>query len=102
MANVLISTPVFGITWLWSIKCGVEVSWALIGLGGKEKETARERRPSIAASDKTDISVVSAHPAWLSQKSMRRDAGVRAMTLGAPNSQRGGSRTGSMGGVKVK
>ena len=31
--NVLISTPVFVLTWLWSIKCGVEVGWALSGLG---------------------------------------------------------------------
>ena len=31
--NVLISTPVFVLTWLWSIKCGVEVRWALSGLG---------------------------------------------------------------------
>ena len=47
--NVLISTPVFGLTWLWSIKCGVEVGWALSGLGSisrvsnkssKEKEDA--------------------------------------------------------------
>jgi alpha-1,3-glucosyltransferase len=27
--NVLISTPVFVLAWLWSIKCGVEVGWAL-------------------------------------------------------------------------
>ncbi|KAH9480442.1 Dolichyl pyrophosphate Man9GlcNAc2 alpha-1,3-glucosyltransferase [Psilocybe cubensis] len=31
--NVLISTPVFFLTWLWSIKCGVEVGWAVGGLG---------------------------------------------------------------------
>ncbi|KAK7681619.1 hypothetical protein QCA50_015352 [Cerrena zonata] len=31
--NVLISTPVFALTWLWSIKREVEVSWALGGLG---------------------------------------------------------------------
>ncbi|THH28217.1 hypothetical protein EUX98_g5967 [Antrodiella citrinella] len=30
--NVLISTPVFGLTWLWSIKRGVEVGWATGGL----------------------------------------------------------------------
>ncbi|RXW25365.1 hypothetical protein EST38_g522 [Candolleomyces aberdarensis] len=30
--NVLISTPVFVLIWLWSIKCGVEVAWALGGL----------------------------------------------------------------------
>lgn len=29
MLNVLISTPVFVLAWLWSIKCGVEVGWAL-------------------------------------------------------------------------
>ena len=32
MLNVLISTPVFVLIWLWSIKCGVEVAWALGGL----------------------------------------------------------------------
>jgi hypothetical protein len=30
--NVVISTPVFVLIWLWSIKCGVEVAWALGGL----------------------------------------------------------------------
>ncbi|KAJ7644149.1 glycosyltransferase family 57 protein [Roridomyces roridus] len=30
--NVLISTPVFALVWLWSIKSGVEVSWAVGGL----------------------------------------------------------------------
>jgi len=32
--NVLISTPVFMLIWLWSIKCSVEVAWALGGLTG--------------------------------------------------------------------
>lgn len=32
--NVLISTPVFGLVWLWSIKSGIEVGWAIVGLGG--------------------------------------------------------------------
>ncbi|EKM79278.1 hypothetical protein AGABI1DRAFT_74153 [Agaricus bisporus var. burnettii JB137-S8] len=31
--NVLISTPVFVLAWLWSIKCGVEVGWAIGGPG---------------------------------------------------------------------
>ncbi len=31
--NVLISTPVFVLAWLWSIKCGIEVGWAMGGLG---------------------------------------------------------------------
>ncbi|KAJ7672726.1 ALG6, ALG8 glycosyltransferase family-domain-containing protein [Mycena rosella] len=46
--NVLISTPVFGLVWLWSIKCGVEVSWALGGLGGA---TSRQTRISVVDGD---------------------------------------------------
>lgn len=47
--NVLISTPVFILIWLWSIKCGMEVAWALGGIGGKghnssDWERERERR----------------------------------------------------------
>ncbi|KAF9267381.1 hypothetical protein L218DRAFT_955274 [Marasmius fiardii PR-910] len=41
--NVLISTPVFVLTWLWSIKCCVEVSWAIGGLGGSGRSSHRER-----------------------------------------------------------
>jgi hypothetical protein len=29
------STPVFVLVWLWSLKCSVEVSWAMSGLPGK-------------------------------------------------------------------
>ncbi|KAF9645754.1 ALG6, ALG8 glycosyltransferase, partial [Thelephora ganbajun] len=32
--NVLVSTPVLGLIWLWSIKSGIEVGWAIAGLGG--------------------------------------------------------------------
>ncbi|PFH54070.1 glycosyltransferase family 57 protein [Amanita thiersii Skay4041] len=31
--NVLVCTPVFLLGWLWAIKCGVEVGWALGGVG---------------------------------------------------------------------
>ncbi|KAJ7044140.1 glycosyltransferase family 57 protein [Mycena alexandri] len=31
--NVLISTPVFVLVWLWSIKCGLQMTWAVGGLG---------------------------------------------------------------------
>ncbi|KAI0689055.1 glucosyltransferase [Cytidiella melzeri] len=50
--NVLISTPVFAFAWLWSIKRGVEVGWALGGLGitqGAAKlKTAGERTTSFS------------------------------------------------------
>ena len=38
--NVLVCTPVFGLAWLWSIKCSMEVGWALGGPGPvAEKKT---------------------------------------------------------------
>lgn len=47
--NVLISTPVFVLVWLWSIKCTVEVGWALGGLGSGAPRTATEgRRRSVS------------------------------------------------------
>ncbi|KAK7469253.1 Glucosyltransferase-like protein [Stygiomarasmius scandens] len=51
--NVLISTPVFVCTWLWSIKCCIEASWALGGLAGSgssSSSTAGARPSSRAAS----------------------------------------------------
>ena len=33
--NVLVSTPVFVLVWLWSIKSGVEKQWALGGLNAR-------------------------------------------------------------------
>lgn len=42
--NVLVCTPVFVLVWLWSIKCGVEVSWAMGGLGSVSKGRELERK----------------------------------------------------------
>ena len=49
--NVLISTPVFVLTWLWSIKCGMEISWALSGLGSAPKMKASEDAAAGAISN---------------------------------------------------
>ena len=47
--NVLISTSVFGFAWLWSIKCGVEVGWAMGGLGsGSTSMTKKANNPTPA------------------------------------------------------
>ncbi|KAJ7505307.1 glucosyltransferase [Mycena galericulata] len=56
--NVLISTPVFVLVWLWSIKCGVEVTWALGGLG-----TVVAPRPNRASSVDGDEQPLEARPA---------------------------------------
>ncbi|KAG6854653.1 hypothetical protein C0991_003301 [Blastosporella zonata] len=45
--NVLISTPVFVLAWLWSIKSGVEVAWALGGLGWAPGKADGGRRASF-------------------------------------------------------
>lgn len=64
--NVLISTPVFALTWLWSIKRGIEVAWALGGLGGashavegvkKTDGTARPNGEAAAARGATSRSL---------------------------------------------
>ncbi|TDL22242.1 hypothetical protein BD410DRAFT_272741 [Rickenella mellea] len=44
--NVLVSTPVFVLTWLWSIKRGIEVSWALGGVGLRTKQKGDPAGPS--------------------------------------------------------
>ncbi|KAF8123074.1 glucosyltransferase [Mycena galopus ATCC 62051] len=46
--NVLISTPVFVLVWLWSIKCGLEISWAVGGLGSV---VSRPHRTSLVGDD---------------------------------------------------
>ncbi|KAJ3864801.1 glycosyltransferase family 57 protein [Lentinula novae-zelandiae] len=50
--NVLISTPVFVCLWLWSIKCCVQVSWAITGpLAFGEAENEHSKRSSTTLSD---------------------------------------------------
>lgn len=48
--NVLISTPVFGLVWLWSIRSGIEVGWAIVGLGGGNPAGAHSNQTSQPAS----------------------------------------------------
>ncbi|KAJ7175874.1 glycosyltransferase family 57 protein [Mycena filopes] len=49
--NVLISTPVFVLVWLWSIKCGLQMTWAASTVGDDEKPVAtHSRRGSIVGS----------------------------------------------------
>ncbi|KAH6912825.1 glucosyltransferase Alg6 [Coprinopsis sp. MPI-PUGE-AT-0042] len=45
--NVLISTPVFVLIWLWSIKCGLEVGWAVAGGWGQRGKSTSASDPSL-------------------------------------------------------
>lgn len=40
--NVLLSTPIFAITWLWSIKRCIEVSWGTSKMSFQPKTSKRE------------------------------------------------------------
>ena len=51
--NVLISTPVFGLVWLWSIKSGIEVGWAVVGLGGGGPTVGHSNQSSQPTSSST-------------------------------------------------
>jgi len=90
--NVLLSAPVFGLIWIWSIKRGVQVGWALGGLGpsaistpsnsvgGGGSSYVRQRVMSDATSVGGDIDGM---PGQMSPVvgSLRRDAGVRTTSM---------------------
>ncbi|TFK17406.1 glucosyltransferase Alg6 [Coprinopsis marcescibilis] len=50
--NVLISTPVFVLIWLWSIKCGIEVGWALGGWSSGSHHKLPEKLPVEGSNSK--------------------------------------------------
>jgi len=81
--NVLISTPVFVLVWLWSIKCSIEIEWALRGLPGSSQpakpkpdsgQTLNRERTSRTG-DRIDT--------------VGREMGSRAMSLGYSQRRRG-------------
>ncbi|TFK64631.1 hypothetical protein BDN72DRAFT_846397 [Pluteus cervinus] len=90
--NVLVSTPVFVLTWLWSIKCGVEVSWALGGPGpgsaATSKATAAEQiqRRMSDSNGSTVMPGAGAEGVVVGQG--YRQLGMRAMSLGYAQSRR--------------
>ncbi|KAG9308454.1 glycosyltransferase family 57 protein [Chiua virens] len=46
--NVLVSAPVFGLIWLWSIRRGVQVSWAIAGLSGSRSHPRPDSKIKFA------------------------------------------------------
>lgn len=64
--NVLVCTPVFGLVWLWSIKSGIEVGWAIVGLGSGNQGTAHtgidsHPTPSSSIANLTNTPSVGSH-----------------------------------------
>lgn len=84
--NVLVSTPVFGLIWLWSIRRGIQVSWAIAGLpGSKTDGKVRLTKDGAQDSDHEHASETVRRSVGAS----RRDAGMRAMSLGYASGQSG-------------
>ncbi|KJA21176.1 glycosyltransferase family 57 protein [Hypholoma sublateritium FD-334 SS-4] len=89
--NVLISTPVFFLTWSWSIKCGMEVGWALGGLGNQSHSP-----PVLDAKEVEDVGGVTAQGTGVlippSNTTLSyRQAGGRTVSLGRAQSSGGSS-----------
>ena len=105
---MLVSTPVFVLVWLWSIKRGIEVSWTLGGLGLRSKSTAAPKKQplSVPSSARTLSFSADGIPGQHADGTARsiasgvvplRSQGMRTMSLGfAQGRQRKLPRSGSV------
>jgi alpha-1,3-glucosyltransferase len=82
--NVLISTPVFVLVWLWSIKCSIEIGWALRGLPGSSSYPVKPTTDSDRPLTREWTSGTVDQP-----DGVRREMGARAMSLGYSQRRRG-------------
>jgi len=81
--NVLVSTPVFLFTWLWSIKSIIEARWTAGGLSVVEPK--REGKPSLGIgfpSESSGPTGVSSSLALPDGARNRRERGWRTRSLG--------------------
>ncbi|KAH9936376.1 ALG6, ALG8 glycosyltransferase family-domain-containing protein [Fomitopsis serialis] len=102
--NVLLSTPVFGLVWLWSIRRGVEVSWALGGPGpGTGPSSPTDQKVTITRSENGDVPVhLDSEASGTAPVGIGREGGARAVSLGYAQGRRRlvrSRRTGSISSV---
>lgn len=97
--NVLISTPVFALVWLWSIRRGVEVGWALGGLGSK---STSDTKPAAKKEANGHEGTASISAATNDHVGIGRETGARTVSLGYAQGRRRHvrpHRTGSISSV---
>ncbi|KAI0822226.1 glucosyltransferase [Trametes gibbosa] len=100
--NVLVSTPIFALVWLWSIKRGIEVSWALGGLGPRtgtpttHDTTAKKPVPFPSDSHPDLSSGIKDGEAHIDRASSIRNSGMRTVSLGFAQGRRRKIRSGSV------
>ena len=98
--NVLLCTPIFGITWLWSIKRSIEVSWALGVLGShtKSQEPTQSEAGSVIA-EEDDGSLMAASSSVIGPTyATNRPLNFRTRSLGYGVGKRPSLRPGSFSG----
>lgn len=91
--NVLVSTPVFGLIWAWSIKRGIQVGWAIAGLPGSGTDGNLKTKLKLAkggvhndsGDERVGAGVTARRP--LGSVGIHRDAGARAVSLGYASGQ---------------
>ncbi|ETW81711.1 glycosyltransferase family 57 protein [Heterobasidion irregulare TC 32-1] len=84
--NVLISTPIFVLTWLWSMKSLIEARWTVGGLG----LGTRSRRPSMSDKGHSDVQTPATEDgiAPMISRGIGREFGLRAQSLGYRSGKR--------------
>ena len=83
--NVLISTPGFGLVWLWSIKSGIEVRCAVVGLGGSNPVAhSSPSSQSIQHSSNTNLTSVTSPKVSYFHSTHRGDPGSSFSVTDSP------------------
>lgn len=85
--NVLLSTPVFLFTWLWSIKAIIEAHWTVGGLGAGELKEKKAGPGMVFPGESVGPDGVSSALAPLDGARNRREGGSRARSLGYASGQ---------------
>jgi alpha-1,3-glucosyltransferase len=80
--NVLLSTPIFLFTWLWSIKSIIEAGWTAGGLSSGESKEKKAGVGMGLPSESLGPSGVSSAVAFPEGVRNRREGGLRAQSLG--------------------
>jgi alpha-1,3-glucosyltransferase len=81
--NVLVSTPVFVFTWLWSIKSIIEARWVAGGLGLSASESKEKKAGPSMVFPSESLSTGGVSSALAPVDGLRRREGrLRAQSLG--------------------
>lgn len=76
--NVIVSTPVFGLVWLWSIKRGIQVSWAIAVPVSRTDQKIKLEKDGVHDGENEHANATVRGTVG----GIQRSAGMRAVSLG--------------------